>query len=413
VVKDSVLYLKLKLEKGADKEFKINFEFARGVSIQPQDFSGLEKLPEVDTAPPPAQSQPARSKDADHKLEGGSPQPTTGLASAANVVPKGFKLVQEATFELLVPEEWGKAGKAPQGFDVGFQRPGKEEITLFLHFEHMPEAGGDPPTDTSDMQEQWVKMVRSQYSDANQVVAPRVKTVGSILIDQVYDLTDSGTKLRRRYTYQYVPTGRLAFITQCSAPPGQWDEAAELFQVMIGSLRPAGAAGMQAKISPEAALKDIQASVPKLATSFPDRWACQVPNVVWEKDKDGKPVLLMTVAFQRNDVAKTYKATKAAFEAMAAGKVSGDMRQVFPEDAKDVAPRDVSEFIKYVGQLWGLSCSTLVNCREPPETIRMAVSGPHGKVGTLSLSYENALKILRTDASNADATALAKMYRFE
>jgi len=340
--------------------------------------------------------------------------PTMSPTGDATDAPKGFKLVKEASFQVVVPEDWKKADKVPQGFDTGFEKAAKEgPITFFLHFETMPAAAGDPPSDTSDMQDQWATLVRSQYSDAKKVAAPPVKTVGRILIDQVYDLTDSDVKLRRRYTYQYVAKGRLAYITQCSAPPAQWDDAAKIFQVMIENLRPAGTGAAPAKLSVEAALKDMKDSVPKLAVSFPDRWACEVKDVTWEKDKDGKAVVAIVVTFQRNDIGKIHKAAKGAFEAMAAGKLGDDLRKFFPEEAKDVEERDVSEFMKYTGQLWGIACYSLGNCQQSPETIRMIIFGPKEKAGTLTVAYKDALEILRTDASKAGAATVAKMYRFE
>lgn len=336
------------------------------------------------------------------------------IAQKTTSVLKGFKLVKEASFQVVVPEDWKKAAKVPEGFDIGFEKAAREgPFTFFLHFETMPAAGGDPPADTSDMQDQWATLVRSQYSDAKKVAVPPVKTVGRILIDQIYDLTDSGVKLRRRYTYQYVAQGRLAYITQCSAPPPQWDAAAKIFQVMIESLRPTGTGVGPAELSVEAALKDMKDSVPKLAASFPDRWACDIKNITWEKDKDGKAVVTIVVAFQRTDIGKIHTAAKAGLKAMAAGKAGDDLRKSFPEEAKDVEQRDVSDFMKYTGQLWGIACYSLGNCVQSPETIRMIISGPKEKAGALTVAYKDALEILRMDESKPDAVTVAKMHRFE
>jgi len=320
------------------------------------------------------------------------------------------QVIKDKSYEVLVPDEWTQTSNLPQGMDVGFKKSLQqgEMATFFFHYEFMPPEAGDPPTDTSDMQNQWDTMVRNKYPGAQIVNRNVPKVEGRILINGTYELTDNGDKVRRRYTY--FLSERTAFVVQCSAPPSEWPVVLSDFDKLIASLK-AGNSKPSDKITSDSSAQDsLKSNLPTLLGSFPSVWACSLNDV--SISADSARMLEIKIAFNRSDIRDIFKATKLMFEMTSAGKSDADL-QTIPDELRSAASNS-SAFIKYVGQVWGLASGYVAGCNPPVGQYRVSVFDNNGtKIGTVSISRKDGTDIISGKVTADEAKRIAGMYKFD
>ena len=179
------------------------------------------------------------------------------------------------------------------------------------------------------------------------------------MINQGYELTDGGVKLKRLYTSFFLKPGN--FAVQCSAPPDEWGSAVKDFEVMLVSLKPRSDAKKE-KVSDQAAIQDAKRTLSTQSGSLPSQWTFTVKNVAIVSPPADKKVrvLQLDLAFHRSDISGIYDSCKAAFGKMADGTVTAESQ------LKDLPfLSQVPDFIKYVGQSCGLAYSCVLHC-DPP-----------------------------------------------
>jgi hypothetical protein len=322
------------------------------------------------------------------------------------------EVVKNAAFEITIPNGWTQTNRLPQGTDVGFRKLFSEgqEATFFFHYEIMPPEAGEPPTDLSDIQNQWNTIVHNQYPDAKSVSVENPKFNGKLLVNNMYDLTDNGTKVRRLYTYFFAKG--TAFVVQCNAPPQEWKANQKDFDMMIFSLKP-GEHIIKEIITNKSAISKLEKELPILAGSFPSEWTCSVDNVTISESTSGKKHKLeITLAFVRNDIATIYRATKVIFNMMKSGK-SNDHLNNMPNDLKGAATES-GNFMKYIGQVWGLASGDVSNCEPPVEQYKVIIlDGDKKRIGSVSISREDGTAILTGRVTASEEKRLVSMYIFE
>jgi len=319
------------------------------------------------------------------------------------------QVVKEKAYQLSLPAGWEQAKQVPQGLDVGFRRsvPEGEYATFYFHHEFMPPEAGDPPADTSEMKRQWDAMVRNQYPDMRPLSAVSPKVDGRILINGIYELTDSGVKVRRRYTY--FLSGRTAFVVQCNAPPSQWPTVLNDFDSILASLKPGGSTPKTEIKSDDSAKAELNRNLPTLLASFPSQWACSLSDVYISPTKR---TLEIRLAFNRSDIKDIYKGTKLLFGMIKAGKSDADLNNI-PRELRAPASQS-SEFIKYVGQVWGLASGYVANCNPPIKQYMVSIlDGKRQKIGSVSISREDGSAILTGKVTASEGKRVAGMYVFE
>lgn len=326
---------------------------------------------------------------------------------------KAQEVVKEGAYELGLPTGWTRARKIPQGFDVGFRKALRDgqEATLFLHCEAMPPEAGEPPSDTSDMERQWDTIVGNQYPDVRSVVGTVPKVGGKILISRTYELTDDGQKVRRRYTYFLA--GRTAFAVQCSASPTQWASVLIDFDAMLASLKPGGSSSETQTKSDAWAMADLKQKLSTLLGSFPSRWNCSLSEAaIISSLPEDKRTLEIALSFDRPDIGEIYKATKTVFGMIKAGKSDSDLNSLPAETLR--AASNSAEFVKYVGQVWGMAWGSVSNCHPAIERYRLPILDSNGRrIGAMSISREDGSAVLTGKITASDAQKVASMYVFE
>ncbi len=155
-----------------------------------------------------------------------------GLGAACAQTP-----VKEGSFELLLPQGWSATKSLPQGIKAGFRKSlkGGKKATFLVNYDIIPPDAGEPPKDTSGMERQFTTMITSQFPGAKSFEPPPL-TNGAKIINQAYELTDGGVRLKRWHALFFVKP--INFAVQCSAPPDQWESALDDFKAMLASLRP-------------------------------------------------------------------------------------------------------------------------------------------------------------------------------
>lgn len=323
------------------------------------------------------------------------------------------EVVKAKAYQLRLQPEWTRAKNLPQGIDVGFRKKTAEGdyATFYFHHEVMPSEAGEPPSNTSDMKRQWDVMVRNQYPDARSVVAAVPKVSGRILINGEYELTDDGKKVRRRYTYFLA--GRTAFVVQSSVVPSQWTSVLTDFDTMLASLQPRGSTTEKETKSDETAKAELKRNLPTLLGSFPSPWRCSLSDVtITPSSSKDKRTLVIPLSFARTDIAKIYNATKTVFGIMKAGKTDSDLNHLPPQTQRAAASS--GEFVKYVGQVWGLAWGYVANVSSAIERFTLPILDSKGKrVGSISISREDGAAILTGKVTASDAQRVASMYVFE
>ena len=322
-------------------------------------------------------------------------------------------VVKEKAYQLRVQPGWTRTQNLPIGIDVGFRAKTADgdEVTFYFHHEVMPPEAGDPPSNTSDMKHQWDAMVRNQYPDVRSLAGAVPKVSGSILVNGDYELTDNGTKVRRRYTY--FLSGRTAFVVQCSAPPAQWASVLTDFDTMLASLQPGGSTTEKETKSDEAAKAELKRNLPTLLSSFPSQWRCSLSDVtIIPSSAEDKKTLVIVLSFVRTGIAEIYYATKTIFGMVRAGKTDSDLNRLPPQTQRVAGSS--GEFVKYVGQVWGAAWGYVANCSPAIERYKLPVLDSKGqKVGSISISREDGAAILTGKVTASDAQRVAGMYVFE
>lgn len=260
------------------------------------------------------------------------------------------------------------------------------------------------------MVRQFDSMVRNQYSDAKSLKVAVPVVQGRVLVNSAYKLTDGGALVQRRYTY--FMAGRTAFVVQCTAPPASWAAVQGEFDAMLASLNPGGTAAKQEIIGDAAAVQTLKDGVPVLVDSWPSAWRCSAKAVRIAGEVAGeKRELQITLAFQRSDIGRVYDATKMLFGMTKAGK--GDELDKLPGELQEAAASS-SDFVKNVGQVWGYAYSVVLNCDPPIERYRIIVADSAGRrVGSVTVSAEDASAILTGKVTASDPERVASMYEFE
>jgi len=120
----------------------------------------------------------------------------TGV-TATQAVARGYRVVKEPAYQMLLPEDWQRSTGLPEGID-GFRRTTEQghDLTFLLHWEQFPVDAGE--VDNDDVGQQFAKTIRSQYPDAKQRDTAPVSVNGKIVLNQAWDLTEQGVRLRRR-----------------------------------------------------------------------------------------------------------------------------------------------------------------------------------------------------------------------
>ena len=320
----------------------------------------------------------------------------------------GQKIVKEEAFEITIYPGWERLKNLPQGFDVGFQKPGNNgNITFLFHYELMPPEAGEPPSNTSDMLSQWNVMVENQYPDAKVLTSSSPKVNGRILINAAYDLTDLGKLVRRRYTY--FLSGRTVFLVQCTAQPAEWQQSLSEFDLMIASLI-AIKSETKKVISDAEASSRVKRDIPTLLASFPSQWSVELGST--DILNNEKRILDINLKFYRKDISEIYNSTKYLFTAIKQGKSDEDLQNM-PEEIRKGA-EESSAFIKYVGQVWGAAFGFVADCEPPIREFRIGIITSEGtRIGAISISRENAAAILSGKVDASQEQQLASMFHFE
>jgi len=323
------------------------------------------------------------------------------------------EVVKEKAYQIQLQSGWTRTQNFPQGMDVGFTKRMAEGdyATFCFHHEVMPPEAGQLPSDTSDMKRQWDTMVRNQYPDIRSVAGAVPKVDGRIVVNGTYELTDDGKKVRRRYTY--FLSGKTAFVVQCSASPTKWTSALTDFDTMIASLQPNSLYPETQKTSDESARAQLKRNIPTLLGSFQGQWRCSLSNVaIASNSSKDKRTLEIALSFARSDIGEIYKATKTVFGMIKAGKPYSDLSSL-PAETQRAAPNS-GEFIKYVGQVWGVAWGCVANCNPAIERYRIPILNSQGqRVGSISISREDGAAILTHKVTASDAQRVAGMYVFE
>ena len=325
------------------------------------------------------------------------------------------KILKEQSFEMFLPEGWTRTREVPQGCEIGFRKQliNGQQATLFMHYEIMPSELDKPPDDTSAIQTQFDRMIRNSFPDANPVTTPTVQVNGTIILNKMYDLTDSEIKVRRRYTYFWAD--HTAFVVQCTTPPTLWKKAVDDFNCMLLTLKPRAGAP-QEKITDEVAILRLKTDLPTLVGSFPPQWTCKVTNVKIVRLASQVPggTLEINLSFERVDIARIYKAVKIIFNMMKEGKTSDEDFQNIPDDVKAVSAADGSGFSEYVGQVWGCAWGYVANCEQPIGRFQIVVlDSKRRRIGAVSISREDGAAILEGKVSASDQQRVARMHQFE
>jgi hypothetical protein len=337
---------------------------------------------------------------------------TTLLAVVTSRAP-AQEAAQSSKPRIAVPPSWGKAERLPEGFEVGFGKKlsNDKHASLLLHHEILPPEVEAAQSNNADLSRQWDSLVRSKYPDARSVPGgDEPKVTGKLLFNGTYDLVDSGETLRRRYTY--FLSGRTAFLVHCSAPPEDWDAVVPECDSILASVKAGDVPSANEKDSDEYAKANLQNRVTVFLHSFPPEWACSLTDVsIARPAGPAKRTLELTITFQRKDIKGIYGATKFIFAKMKTGEDTSDAS--VPSELKPGAA-GVGDFMKYVGQLWGLAWGYVANCDPPIELFKIAVKDSSGNpIGAVSISHEDGAAILSGKLTPDDAARIAGMYAFE
>jgi hypothetical protein len=336
------------------------------------------------------------------------------IIAGVPLAAKAQQVVKEKAYQLSLPTGWEKkTGELPKGIDVGFRKKleAGEYATFYFHHEYMPPEAGDPPSDTSDMKRQWDSMVRNQYPDMRPLSIGNPKVEGRILINGMYELIDNGMRLHRRYTY--FLSNRTAFVVQCSAPPSQWATVINDFDSILASLKPGGSTPKAGKISDDSAKVELKRNLPTLLSSFPPQWRCSLSDVaITPGSSKDKRTLEIVLRFERSDIGEIYKATRTVFGLIKAGKSDSELNRLPVETQR--AASNSGEFMKYVGQTWGLAWGSVANCSPAIERYKLPILNSKGqKVGAISISRDDGSAILTGKVTASDGRRVAGMYVFE
>lgn len=325
------------------------------------------------------------------------------------------EILEERAFKMVVSAGWKRTDELPQGFDIGFRKRLSDgrQATLFLHHEIMPPEAGEIPSDTSDMQRQWNTMVRNNFPDANPLKTPAVQAPGKIILNKMYDLTDTGVKVKRRYTY--FVADRTAFVVQCTAPPGYWEAMVVDFDGMILSLKPRAGATVE-KISDQAAVSNLKRDLPTLTGSFPTQWVCSIADVkiVRLPSQESKGTLEIRLAWDRLEIEKIYKATKTLFRMMGEDGFTDQDLEKFQDETGGSVDESV-DFMSYaVAQVWGCAWIYVANCELPIDRFKIIIlDSKRQNVGSVSISRKDASDILTDKISESDWQTGVRVYEFE
>jgi hypothetical protein len=337
---------------------------------------------------------------------------TLTVAACLNV--NAQQVLEDKWYRIVLLPGWTRTESVPQGLDVGYQKRLAEGqyATFYFHIEVMPPEAGEPPSETSGMKRQWDVMLRNRYPDVRSVTGAVPKVSGEILVNGIYELTDEGKKVQRRYTY--FLSGKTAFVVQCSAPPAQWPSVLADFDTMLANLATGGSSPEAETKSDNAAITELMGNLPTLLGSFPSQWSCSLGDVAITPATSGaRCTLEIKLSFARSDIGDIYKATKLLFGMMKAGKTDADLNSL-PDEVKAAASNS-SEFLNYIGQVWGYAGAYVAsNCSPPIERYSLSILDSMAiRIGSVSISREDGSAILTGKVTPSDVQKVAGMYFFE
>ena len=319
----------------------------------------------------------------------------------------------KAAYTIEVPEGWVKAGKVPQGMDVGYRRalPQDGEAMFCFHHELMPVEASGGPTDVAGIERQIDTLVRSVHPKARRVTVPEPNVGGKIMFNAAYETAEGGAELRRRYTYFIA--SRTAFVVQCIAPSAQWNDVSSEFDAILLSLKPGVEAAKTAVVADPAAVAAVKVKTATLVTTFPQPWSCTVTNVaISGRPPKGKRTLEISAAFDHKDIGEIYALAKQLFSLASQGKGEAELAGL-PDAQKRLAPQ-IGPFLKYVGQLYGVSFGDVAACRPPIERFRVSIlDSSRKRMGAIGISREDLTAILTGKVTANEPQRVARMYTFD
>ena len=331
----------------------------------------------------------------------------TGLAGIPSPI-HAQQTIADNSFKIELPQLWSRSQKIPAGFEVGFQKPMPNgHATFYFHHEIIPPNTNENLYNTADMRAQFDALIRRQFPDAVSANSSSPGVNGRMIINMAYNLTDSGKRLKRRYTY--FISDRTAFVVQCSTAPEDWEAALPEFDKMIGSLAP-GNTPLADTVSDETAVGSLKQQLPALLLSWPPLWNAEMgPIEISTRTDSSSRNLHVTLIFLRRDIGPIYEYTKVIFEQIKQGapeeKIDADFKDAIPDSLK---------FIHYIGQVWGAAWSTVWKCDPPLDQFRINIADFDRKqVGAVIINREDGQAIISGRIAVSETRRVAAMYHFE
>lgn len=321
--------------------------------------------------------------------------------------------IRDNAYQMEIPQGWTQIDDLPNGIDAGFSKVLREDTlaTFCFHYAPMPPEATEIPTDIAAIQTQWDKILENEYPDARKVSTDIPKVGGKIVFNGMYELTDNGTKVRRRYTY--FLSGQTAFVVLCSTPSSEWIHVSREFDAMISTLSPSSSSPVRDTISPDSAVAQLKSTLPMLFASFPSDWMCSLRGVsISHSSFNARRTLEVALAFSRSDIRDIYQAAKLTFVAMAEGRADEGWH-FMPTELRKSASESV-DLAHYLGQVWGYAFGVAANCQPPIGQYRMTLhDSTGGKIGSLSISSEDCGAILSGKVTADEPRRLGTMYKFD
>ena len=318
------------------------------------------------------------------------------------------QIVAEDSFKIELPDLWNRAQKISPGFEVGFQKRLPNGLaTFYFHHEIIPPGTNENLFNTPATREQFDALIRRQFPDALLIDSSSPVVKGKIIVNLAYHLTDSGKRLKRRYTY--FISDRTSFVVQCSTAPEDWESALVEFDKMIGSLA-SGNAPLAVTVSDETAVGNLKQQLSTLLVSWPPLWSAELgPIEISTRTNSSSRNLHVALIFIRRDIGSVYEYTRVIFEQIKQGIPEEKIDALF----KDAIP-DSLKFIHYIGQVWGAAWSTVWKCDPPLDQFRISIADiDRNQVGAVLINREDGQAILSGKIAVTETKRVAEMYHFE
>jgi hypothetical protein len=316
--------------------------------------------------------------------------------------------ITENHFKIDLPDLWSRSQKLPPGFEIGFQKPMPQGYaTFYFHHEILPPHTNNDLYNTADMRKQFDALIRHQFPDAEPIESAVPGISGKLIINIAYKLTDTGKRIKRRYTY--FITDRTAFVVMGSAAPEDWEAAIPELDKLIGSLVP-GKAAVADTISDDTAVADLKQHTPTLLLSWPNHWYAELGRIAITTPPDSSiRNLEIELVFLRRDIGPIYENTKLIFEQIKHGIPEEEIDTRY----KDAIP-DSLKFIHYIGQVWGAAWSTVWKCESPLDQFQIHIADlDRRRIGAVTISREDGQAIISGKVAVTETRRVAAMYHFE